>query len=318
MKVLVAGATGAIGRPVVTALVRAGFQVFGMTRSESGLKGLREQGASGIVLDALDADAVMSALQSLRPDAVIEELTSLPRKYTPVEMQKAAPIDRRVRLEGGRNVYTAARTAGVRRYVVQSTGFFYAPGSGLASEDEPLAVNATPAVAASVQTYIQVEDRVLNDSDMPGVALRYGFFYGPGTYQDPAEGSVTKQVRERKYPIIGAGSGVFSFVHVEDAASATVSALEAAPGIYNVVDNNPSAMAVWLPAFARWIGAPDPPRVTEAQAMQAAGPDSVYYALRLSGASNARAKRELGFAPRGLEWLTGSATEHRVTVEMNR
>ena len=148
--------------------------------------------------------------------------------------------------------------------------------------------------------------RVLGDASMQGVALRYGFFYGPHTYHDPRDGSVSQQVREHSYPVIGAGKGVSSFVHVEDAAAATVAALEAAPGVYNIVDSDPLELAVWLPAFARFLGAPAPPHISEEQALQTSGPDAVYYAMRLRGASNAYARQKLGFAPRKLEWLTAT------------
>ena len=247
MKVFVAGATGAIGRPLIAALIRAGHQAVGITTTESGLATLHERGAEGIVANVLDAQAIQSAITQNRPDAVIEELTSLPKRYTPEDMRSAAERDHRVRLEGGSNVHNAAKTAGVKRYIVQSTGFFYAPGTGLAVETDPLAPDASPGIAGSVRTYTQVEKRVLGVSDPKGVALRYGFFYGPGTYHDPNSGSVSQQVREQKYPVIGSGRGVFSFVHVEDAASATVAALEAEPGIYNIVDDDPSDMATWLP-----------------------------------------------------------------------
>jgi nucleoside-diphosphate-sugar epimerase len=261
-----------------------------------------EVGAEGVVANALDAQAVRVALERVRPDAVIEELTSLPKHYTPDEMRAAAERDRRVRHEGGGNVYNAARAIGTRRYIVQSTGFFYAPGPGLASEEDPLAANASPAVSASVRTYMQVEERVVGEKDLQGIALRYGFFYGPGTWFTD-DGDIAGQVRQRKYPITGLGQGVWSWVHVEDAAAATAAALECAPGVYNIVDDNPSPLSVWLPAFAAVVGAPVPPRITEPEALRSAGPDFVYYATRLRGASNAKAKREIGFAPRRLEWL---------------
>jgi len=302
MKVFVAGATGAIGRPLVAALVAAGHEVVGMTSSEHGLRTLRRLGADGVAVNALDAAAVSAVLENLRPRVVIEELTSLPKDYTPEAMRAAADRDRRLRLEGGRNVHNAARASGARRYIVQSTGFFYGPGAGLAAESEPLATSASPGIAGNVQTYMQIEERVLGSRDLEGVALRYGFFYGSGTYQDPGDGSVTRQVREQKYPVIGSGAGVFSFVHVDDAAAATVAAMESDPGVYNVVDDNPSEMKVWLPAFARFIGAPPPSHISEEQAL-AAGADAVYFATRLRGAQNGYAKQKLGFTPRGLEWL---------------
>ena len=303
MKVFVAGATGAIGRPLVSALLQAGHEVVGMTSSEHGLQTLRRNGADGVVVNALDSDAVNAALGKVRPRAVIEELTSLPKDYTPEAMRAAAERDRKLRLEGGRNVHNAARAAGAERYIVQSTGFFYGPGVGLAAETDPLAMDASPGVAGSVRTYQQVEERVLGSLDLKGVALRYGFFYGPGTYHDPDNGSITQQVREGKYPVIGSGAGVSSFVHVRDAASATVAALEGDPGVYNIVDDDPSELNIWLPAFARYLGAPPPPRISEEQ-VRSLGADVVYYATRLRGAQNGKAKRKLGFVPRALEWLS--------------
>ena len=306
MKVLVAGATGAIGRLLVSALIAARHEVIGMSSTEQGARSLSEKGVEGVVANALDENAVLTLLRKVRPDAVIEELTSLPKRYTPEEMKAAADRDRNVRLVGGRNVQNAAQAAGTKRYVVQSTGFFYGPGPGLAVERDALAVNASPAIARSVQSYMQIEERVLGARDLQGVALRYGFFYGPGTYHDPVHGSVSEQVRAQAYPVIGSGRGVFSFVHVADAAVATVAALESEPGVYNIVDDNPSELGIWLPAFAKFLGAPPPPHIAQEEALTAEGADAVYYATQLRGASNAHAKRELAFVPRKLEWLSTS------------
>ena len=303
MKIFIAGATGAIGRPLISQLLKAGHEVVGMTSSDHGLALLEDNGAEGVLANALDSDAVRSALESTRPEVVIDELTSLPKHYTREEMAAATPRDRTLRLEGGRNVYEAAKACGVRRYIVQSTGFFYGPGEGLAREEDSLAIDASPAVSASVQTYIAIERRVLAHSDMEGVALRYGFFYGPGTWFTK-NGDVAQQVRERQYPIVASGQGVWSWVHIEDAAAATVVAIEREPGVYNIVDDDPSPMAVWLTAFAAYLGAPAPPRVREEEALATAGTDAVYYATRLRGASNAKAKKAFGFAPRKLEWLS--------------
>ena len=303
MKVLVAGATGAIGRPLVSALIAARHEVIGMSSTEHGARSLRERGLEGAVANALDEEAVLTLVRKVGPDAVIDELTSLPKRYTTEEMRAAAGRDRDLRLIGGRNLQNAARAAGAKRYVVQSTGFFYGPGQGLAPEKDALAMNASPGIASGVRTYMQIEERVLGDRNMQGVALRYGFFYGPGTYHDPVNGSVSEQIRAQAYPVVGSGGGVFSFVHVEDAALATAAALEAEPGVYNVVDDNPSEMGVWLPAFAQFLGAPPPPHITEEEALQTEGADAVYYATRLRGASNAYAKQQLAFVPRKLEWL---------------
>ena len=306
MRVLVAGASGAIGRPLVAALAAARHNVFGMTSRDEGVKTLRESGAEGVVLNALDADAVTAAIARIRPDAIIDELTSLPKRYTTEEMRKAAPRDRQIRLEGGGHLHRAALETGVKRYIVQSTGFFYGRGQGLASEEDPLARDATPGVAGSVATYTQLEERVLGNSGMEGVALRYGFFYGPGTYHDPKNGSISEQLRQRQYPVVDPATGVSSFIHVEDAAAATVSALQIRPGVYNIVDDDPVALSVWLPAFAMFLGAPPPPHISEREAMEAGGADAVYYATQLRGASNAKARKEFGFAPRRLEWLQGN------------
>lgn len=304
MRVLVAGATGAIGRPLISALLAQGHELIGLSSSESGARSLREKGVEGEVANVLDENAVLDLVRRVKPHAVIDELTSLPKRYTPEEMRKAADRDRNVRLVGGGNLHNAARAAGAKRYIVQSTGFFYGPGEGLATEMDPLAAKASPGIAGSVRTYMQIEERLLSARDLPGVALRYGFFYGPGTYHDPTDGSISQQVRERGYPVIGSGSGAFSFVHVEDAAAATAAALESDPGVYNVVDDDPAEMNVWLPAFARFLGAPEPPRLSQQQALEEAGADAVYYATRLRGAANGLAKRMLGFAPRELEWLS--------------
>jgi 2-alkyl-3-oxoalkanoate reductase len=275
---------------------------------------LRDRGAEAFVGDVLDRNAVEAVCRKVRPDAVIDELTSLPKEYTPEEMRAAADRDRKIRLVGGRNVQDAATAAGAKRYIVQSTGFFYAPGKGLATESDPLAAEASPGIAGSVQTYMEIEDRVLHTDDLDGIALRYGFFYGPGTYQDLETGSVSQQIREQQYPITGSGQAVFSFIHVDDAAAATVAALEADPGIYNVVDDDPTELRVWLPAFARFLGAPAPKEISEAETLRTAGADSIYYATQLRGASNARAKQILGFAPRRLEWLSQTYTKSNTAL----
>ncbi len=302
MKIFVAGATGAIGRPLVSALVAARHEVVGMTSSDHGRRTLQQLGAEGVLVNAFDSEAVTTVFRKLRPSIVIDELTSLPKDYTPESMRAAAERDRKVRLEGGGNVHNAARISGAKRYIVQSTGFFYGPGPGLAAETDPLAINASPGVAGSVRAYLQIEERVLGSKDLEGVALRYGFFYGPGTYHDSENGSITQQVRNQQYPVVGSGAGVFSFVHVQDAASATAAAIESDPGVYNIVDDDPSEMNLWLPAFARFVSAPPPPQISADQA-EVLGPDVVYYAMRLRGAQNGLAKRKLGFAPRRLEWL---------------
>jgi 2-alkyl-3-oxoalkanoate reductase len=300
MNIFVAGASGAIGRPLISELIRQGHAVTGMSQSETGAQALTEQGAAAEIADALDAAAVERAIRHAKPEIVIDQLTRLPKH--PSEIHNYLPGDRRLRIEGGGNLHRIARKYGVYRYIQQSSGFFLRPGNGLADESESMAIDASPDVAVSARTYAELEKRTLNSGEMEGVLLRYGFFYGPNTWYHKA-GVVAEQVRHQQFPIVGAGQGVWSFVHIEDAALATVAALSAESGIYNIVDDNPLPVSSWLPQFAQWVDAPPPPRITEEAALKAAGEDAVYYGTRLRGASNQKAKRLLGFRPRRTEWL---------------
>jgi len=302
MRVLIAGASGAIGRTLVRHLRANQHEVFGLTKSRDSGSTLKEIGVEPVIADALDAAAVKAAVGRIRPDAVINELTSLPRRYTPAEMKAAAERDRKVKVEGNINLLAALRDVGVRRYLLQSSGFWYMPGEGLADESVPFIFSASPGVEASARTYIELEARASATPGIEFVALRYGFFYGPGTWYT-REGDIGDQVRQQQVPIIGEGQGVYSFVHIDDAAGATAAALHCPPGAYNIVDGNPSPQHVWLTAFARAAAAPAPPRVSEEDALRASGPDAVYYATRLRGASHEKAQRELEFRPRPLEWI---------------
>jgi nucleoside-diphosphate-sugar epimerase len=300
MKIFVAGASGAIGQPLVAELIRQGHAVTGMTHSDAGAERLRKVGATVARVSAFDEAALEDALRRSSAEIVIDELTALPK--SPSEMAAAAAGDRKLRLEGGGNLLRAARASGVRRYIQQSTGFFLKAGDGLADEMESLAVDASPSVAAAAQTYTQLESRLFSDPKIEGVALRYGFFYGPNTWFNP-DGASADQVRKQETPVIGSGAGVWSWIHIDDAAEATVAALNAPAGIYNIVDDDPSPVSVWLPAFARFVGAPPPPHISEEQARQVAGEDAIYYHTRLRGASNKKAKATLSFRPRRLEWV---------------
>jgi nucleoside-diphosphate-sugar epimerase len=304
MRILIAGASGAIGRPLVRRLRANQHEVFALARTPDSAPALKDIGAEPVITDALDAAAMKAAVERIRPDAVINELTSLPRHYTPAEMKAAAERDRKVRVEGNINLLAALRDSGVRRYLLQSSAFWYEPGAGLADESVPFISSASPGVEASARTYLELEARASATPGIEFVALRYGFFYGPGTWYR-REGDMGDQVRQQQVPVIGEGQGVYSFVHIDDAAAATAAALECPPGAYNIVDGNPSPQHVWLTAFARAVGAPAPPRVNEEQALRASGPDAVYYATRLRGASNEKAGRELAFRPRPLEWIIG-------------
>jgi 2-alkyl-3-oxoalkanoate reductase len=300
MKIFVAGASGAIGQPLITELVRQGHTVTGMCRNEAGAQKLVDLGAMVAVVNAFDGAAVEQALRRSQAEVVIDELTALPKD--PSGYAAAFPGDRQLRLEGGGNLHRAAQAVGVRRYIQQASGFFLKAAVELADESAPLATDASAGVAASAQMYADVEARLLNSGKMEGIALRYGFFYGPNTWYCP-DGAAADHVRHREMPIIGQGEGVWSFVHIEDAALATVAALTAPPGIYNIVDDDPSPVSRWLPAFARWVGAPPPPQVTEQRAREVAGDDAVYYGTKLSGAANDKAKQAFNFKPRRLQWL---------------
>ena len=301
MRVFVAGASGAIGEPLIAELLKQGHSVVGMTTSESRAKILENQGASAAIVNALDAAAVEAVLKQSKVEAVIDELTSLPKEMG--DMPKYAEGDRKLRLEGGGNLFRAAIATGVRWYLQQASGFFLKAAEGsLADESSPLDINASPGVAASARTYAELESRLFSSSAIEGVSLRYGFFYGPKTWFYPGE-SAANFVTKQQNPVAGKGQGVWSFVHIHDAAIATVAALTAEAGIYNLVDEDPSPQNVWLPAFAKFLGAPPPPHLSEEEVKAFAGEDTVYYATKLSGASNTKAKSVLGWQPRRLEWL---------------
>ena len=305
MKIFVAGATGAVGLPLVRVLCALGHQVTGMTRAGPSVDRLRELGAGVSRADAFDPQAVRAAIEAAAPDVVIDQLTWLPAD--PADIIKSMPNDTRLHREGGGNLLAAAEALGVGRYIVQSRGFYLnAPMGQLADESARLRYDAPGRIGESARTIGEYEDRVLASSSLDGVVLRYGFFYGPGTWYRP-DGAVADQVRKGEAAIIGEGNGVWSFVHIDDAVAATVASLTAEPGAYNVVDDDPLPVAEWLPAFARWVDAPEPPRLGVDKALKTAGEEAVYYHTRLTGASNGRAKAQLGFRPRPLLWKGGAA-----------
>ena len=308
MKIFVAGGTGAIGHPLIAKLLTKGHAVVALTRSPGKAPALMQQGVEPAIADVFDADAVKAVVSRAQPEVVIEQLTALPKTYTPESMSAAAALNHRIRLEGGANVLAAAQAAGVRRYLRQSIAFWAVPGPGLADEDTPLAFDATPAVTAGVREVTELEQRLLGNPNMEGIALRYGFFYGPGTWFNP-DGDVAQQVRQQQFPIIGNGEGVWSWLHIEDGAIATIAAAERGkPGIYLVANDQPLPVREWLPAFAQWLNAPSPPQVSVWDALKEdGGADSVYYGTQMRGASNAKAKRDLAWRPTGPSWRNGFA-----------
>jgi nucleoside-diphosphate-sugar epimerase len=272
-----------------------------MTRSGSGEHRLRELGVSISTADAFDPLSVREAINMAAPDVIIDQLTWLPAN--PADIIKSTPDDTRLHREGGANLLAAARDLGVRRYIMQSRAFFLEVSAGsLADETARLRLDAPGPVGESTQVLDTYESNVLG-SGLEGVVLRYGFFYGPGTWYRP-DGAIADQVRNREATIIGDGDAVWSFVHIDDAVAATIAALTRETGIYNIVDDDPVSVSDWLPAFARWVDAPEPPRIGTENALRAAGPEAVFYHQTLTGASNARAKALLGFAPRRLLWMS--------------
>ena len=305
MRVFVAGATGAIGRPLVPKLLEAGHEVTGTTRHEERAAGLREAGARAAVVDALDPDAMKAAVVEAQAEVIVHELTALPDAMD-FRSEEAFAATNRLRSEGTRILLEAAQAVGTPRMVVQSIAFIYAPtGDWVKAEDAEVLDDAGSGFGGAVRTVLEMERSVTGADHLDGLVLRYGFFYGPGTSYAP-DGSTAAEVRKRRFPVVGRGDGVFSFVHVEDAADATVAAVErGAPGIYNVVDDEPAPLREWLPVYADALGAKKPLRAPKWLARLVAGRPAVDFTTTLRGASNEKARHELGWEPRYPSWRQG-------------
>jgi 2-alkyl-3-oxoalkanoate reductase len=305
MKVFVAGASGAIGKPLVRQLVAAGHEVTGMTRREERAEEIRAAGARAVVCDVFDRNALEAAIKEVAPEAVVHMLTALPARIDWKADDLLGPTNR-VRKEGTRNLIEAARTAGVRRMVAESVAFLYAPrGDWVKDEEAPLFEGAPEPFGDAVEALADLERQVRGAEGIEGLVLRFGWFYGPGTSY-AADGSQADEMRKRRLPIVGKGTGTFSFIHVEDAASATVAALDrGAPGAYNVTDDEPAPMREWVPVYAEALGAKPPRRVPVWLAKLVAGKALAGNAVALRGASNAKFKQELGWQPKYASWRQG-------------
>jgi len=305
MKVFLAGATGVIGRPLVRQLVAAGHQVYGTTRSAVRSEEITADGATRVICDALDADAVARAVAEASPDVLINQLTSLPEKYAPKDPDF---YDRTnlVRSKGGHNLIEAAKAAGVKRFITQSISFLYTlEGSWVKDENDPLNENAPGSFGKTFRTMIDHEREVLGTNEFEGLCLRYGFFYGPGTWY-ASDGTIGREVMRRRFPVVGSGSGTFSFLHVDDAASATVCAVEnGSSGAYNVTDDEPAPLKDWLPVYAKALGAKPPRHVPLWLAKLVAGKPMAISAVEMRGASNGKAKKGLGWQPIHPSWRQG-------------
>ena len=308
MKIFVAGATGAMGRQLVPRLLEAGHHVVGMTRSERKQAALWEIGAEPAVADALNPEQVAEAVAAAAPDVIVHELTSI-STLNLRHFDRSFARTNRLRTQGTDHLLSAGRAAGVKRFVAQSfTGWPYARSGGpIKSEDDPLDPTPPRAMRESLAAIRHLEEAVLGAGWTEGIVLRYGGFYGPGTSMAPG-GEQIEMVRKRKIPVVGNGAGVWSFIHIADAAEATVAAVDhGRRGIYNVVDDEPAAVSEWLPGLAAAIGAPKPWRVPRGVGRLAAGEAGVVMMTDIRGASNAKAKRELGWEPQHASWREGFA-----------
>jgi nucleoside-diphosphate-sugar epimerase len=311
MRVFVAGATGAIGKQLVPRLVGAGHEVHGMTRSESKQAMLRELGAVAVVADALDPDQVAEAVATARPDVIVNQLTAIGA----IDMRhfdRDFALTNRLRTEGTGHLLSAGQAFGVRRFVAQGVGSYGAykrTGGPVKSEEDPLDLTPAREMRETLAAIRHLEEAVLGAEWTEGIVLRYGVFYGPGTSLAPGEEQF-ELVRRRKFPLVGDGGGVWSFIHVADAAEATVAAIEHGHrGVYNVVDDDPTPVAEWLPALAQELGAKKPMQVPRFIGRLFAGEAGVVMMTDVRGATNAKAKRELAWRPAHPSWRQGFAAQ---------
>jgi nucleoside-diphosphate-sugar epimerase len=301
MNIFIAGGTGAIGRVLVPLLVNAGHRVVALTRSADRTPQLGRMGAVPVVGDVYDEARLARLVAESEAEVVIHQLTAFGTKDGDPYAETI-----RVRIEGTRNLLSAARAAGVRRFIAQSISFMCSPfGGGLTDEETPLYLDAPPGLRPLADAVASLERQTLDADAMSAVVLRYGWFYGPGTSYD-VEGSIPCALRKCAMPIVGAGAGTYSFINLRDAAAATVKVLaHGTNGIYNIVDDSPVRLSEWLPFAAKLLGAPAPGYMDETPARQKLGDMRVYYMNEQRGASNAKAKRELHWQPAFPSWRAG-------------
>jgi nucleoside-diphosphate-sugar epimerase len=314
MKVFVAGASGALGAQLVPRLVAAGHEVVGMTRTPSKQDGLRALGAEPVVADALDSEAVARVVGEAEPEVIVHQLTALSGTLSASDMRHpersaAVIMTNRLRTEATDHLLAAGRAVGARRFVAQSYGAwrFARTGGPVQTEADPLDPDPPAAYRSVVAAILYLEKAVTTIEWGEGLALRYGGFYGPGTSMssDP-DAVMAGPIRKRRFPLIGDGGGVWSFIHIEDAAAATVAAVERGqPGVYNVVDDEPAPVREWLPVLASALGAKPPRRIPRWLSRLVAGEVTTASMTDVRGASNAKAKRELGWQLRYPSWRLG-------------
>jgi 2-alkyl-3-oxoalkanoate reductase len=309
MRIFIAGASGAIGARLVPMLVQRGHEVTGTTRTPAKAAALDAAGATAVVVDALDREAVMAAVSAARPEVVVHQLTAIAPKLDLRHIDRALAATNRLRTEGTDHLLAAARAAGARRLVWQSFASWpYArEGGPVKDEGDPLDPDPPAKLRDALGAIRHLEGAVLTADGLEGVVLRYGGFYGPGT----GFGEIADEVRRRRIPVVGEGTGVWSFIHIDDAASATVAAIEGtATGLFNVVDDEPAPVATWLPDLAAALGAPPPREVPVWLARLLIGEHGVAFMTQIRGASNAKARFELGWRPAVASWRQGFRAEH--------
>jgi nucleoside-diphosphate-sugar epimerase len=307
MKILVAGATGAVGTQLVPRLVAHGHEVWGTTRTPSKQAVLSDLGATPMVADALDADAVSRVVAQAQPDVIVHELTALSGAMEMRKPDRDFALTNRLRTEATDHLLAAGRAVGVQRFVAQSfAGWPFARRGGpVKTEDDPLDTTPASTMRETLAAIRHLEEAVADAGWTEGIVLRYGGFYGPGTSLGPG-GEHVDLLRQRKFPVVGGGGGVWSFVHIEDAADATVAAVEhGRRGIYNVVDDDPAPVAEWLPVAADAVGARPPRHVPRWLGRLVAGEAATIMMTEIRGASNAKARETLGWEPAHPSWREG-------------
>lgn len=304
MRVLVAGATGAVGKQLVPQLIAAGHQVSGTTTNQGKVEGLRAAGADPYVLDGLDGAAVGEVVARAKPDVIVHEMTAIPADLNFRKFREAFVTTNKLRTAGVDHLLAAAQAAGVQRFIAQSFAGFpnMRAGGPVKTEEDPLDPNP-PAGMAEGFAALGYLERAVTSAPLAGIALRYGALYGPG-----ASEAMVRMVRRRQVPVIGSGAGVWSFLHVADAAAATVAAVShGAAGIYNVTDDEPATVAEWLPVLARCTGARPPLHLPGWLGLLAAGDAALTVMTQARGSSNAKARRDLGWTPMWPTWREGFA-----------
>ncbi len=315
MRVFVAGATGVVGRQLVPQLIAAGHQVTATTRSADKAAALRAAGADAAVVDGLDAIAVGEAVARAQPDVVMHQMTALAGGFDLRHFERTFAGTNELRTTGTGNLLAAAQAAGTRRVIVQSYAGWPAgrAGARVATEDDPFDPDPPQAMRSTLEAIRHAEHAVVS-GPMEGIALRYGSLYGPG-----ATDLMVQMLRKRQVPVIGDGAGVWSFLHVQDAASAAVAALGDVPsGVYNVTDDEPAPVSQWLPVLAAAVGAKPPLHVPAWLGRLVAGEAAVSMMTQIRGASNAKAKRELGWQLAWPTWRDGFARGLHATSAPDR